>query len=215
MKRIALIAVLLCTTGAAQAEPMPELGLPLGKKMHSPIALCQQQEAGVEAAADAAAPCWLAQPATLEGGILSGKLKVPASVAGPRWSAPGTYGAAIDRNGVLRAVTVYSARADEYGTISHALSQGFGKPRHASRPGVEPAIGAIDMDALTRAALTERFGERPWAANAGGPRYMAWWKVEDADVTLKCSADIGCTTRFSLDNGEGRRLQDAMNAGMR
>lgn len=118
---------------------MPELGLPLGKKMPQPIALCSGQ-APVDAPAT---PCWVEQPATLDGGILFGNLKVPPSTQGRKWAASGTYGAAIDRNGILVALTVYSAGADAYASITNALSQSFGKPRHASRPGAQHASAEL------------------------------------------------------------------------
>jgi hypothetical protein len=124
MKSLSRLAVLLfCTLGAAHAAtPMKELGMPLGQKMKLPIALCPSEGP----AKDASAPCWAKPPQSLPGGIQSGSLVVPASAQASMWTAPGTYGAAIDRAGVLVAVTVYSARADEFAKIRGALTARLG-----------------------------------------------------------------------------------------
>lgn len=146
MKSISRLAVLFfCTVGAAQAaEPMRELGMPLGKKMELPIALCPSEAP----AATATSPCWIKQPTTVEGGIQTGSLLVPASMHANTWAAPGTYGAAINREGVLRAVTVYSERADEYARIKDALSARFGKPQTSHTDDRLGSAGWIWRDAV-------------------------------------------------------------------
>ncbi len=110
MNSIARLGVLLfCIAGAAQAAvPIEDLGMPLGQKLCAPVALCS----GQDPANDAGGPCWVGQP-TVRGGIQYGALSVPASAYAQEWAAPGTYGVAIDVNGVLQAVTVRSTRADE------------------------------------------------------------------------------------------------------
>ena len=125
MKSLSRLAVLFfCTAGAAHAAtPMKELGMPLGQKMQLPIALCPSEGP----AKDASAPCWAKPPKTLPGGIQSGSLVVPASAQANTWTSPGTYGAAIDRTGVLVAVTVHSARADEFAKIRGVLTARLGK----------------------------------------------------------------------------------------
>jgi hypothetical protein len=142
MNSISRLALLFfCTVGAAQAaEPMRELGMPLGKKMELPIALCASEAP--------ASPCWIKQPTTVEGGIQTGSLLVPASMQTTAWTTPGTYGAAIDREGVLRAVTVYSERADEYARIKGALSARFGKPQASHTDDRHRSAGWIWRDAV-------------------------------------------------------------------
>lgn len=172
---IRLGVLLLCTAGAAQAAvPIEDLGMPLGQKLRAPVAPCS----GQGPAKDAGAPCWVGQP-TVRGGVQYGSLSVPASGQAREWAAPGTYGVAIDANGVLQAVTVRSARADEYAGI--------------------------------KGALTRSLGKRPMSARGGDRRSAAYWELRDVAVHLVCSADIGCTTRFVLDDAEGRRLRTAMN----
>jgi len=84
--------------------------MPLGQKLHAPVTLCSNQEPATEAGA----PCWVGQP-TVSTGIQYGTLRVPASTRAPQWAASGTYGAAIEENGVLHALTVHSARAGRKG----------------------------------------------------------------------------------------------------
>lgn len=122
ISRLALL--LLCTAGAAQAaEPMKELGMPLGKRMQTPIALCPSEGPAM----DATSPCWVKAPKILKGGIQSGSLVVPPSAHKHEWTAPGTYGATVDRHGVLLSVTVHSARADEFAKIRGSLTARLGK----------------------------------------------------------------------------------------
>ncbi|WP_288379949.1 hypothetical protein [uncultured Massilia sp.] len=125
MNNISRLAVLLvCTIGAAQAaEPMPELGMPLGKKMAMPILPCAEQEAGVEAAA----LCWVKPPRDLEDRTV-GTLKVSASADGGQWSASGVYHVAVGYDGKLISVGVHSSQPDEFEKIRHALSVRFGEP---------------------------------------------------------------------------------------
>ena len=148
--------------------------MPLGQKMQLPIAPCPSEGP----ARDATSPCWLNPPVTLAGGIQSGSLVVPASAQSQAWSAPGTYGAAIDRSGVLVAVTVHSARADEFTKI--------------------------------RGALTARLVKRLRSFNTDEQRRLARWEWKDAVIDLNCGADVGCTTRFALNDREEERLRQAM-----
>ncbi len=124
MNNISRLAVLLvCTIGAAQAaEPMPELGMPLGKKLAMPIQPCAEQGSGVEAAL-----CWVKPPKGLEDRTV-GTLKVSASAEGQQWSAPGVYHVAVGNDGKLISVGVRSSQSDEFEKIRDALSVRFGGP---------------------------------------------------------------------------------------
>jgi len=129
MKHISSIAILLvCTTGAAKAaEPMRELGMPLGYKMAMPMPLCGEQ------GKDAVAPCWVKPPKTLDDGAMAGAAKVPASVEGHQWAAPGIYQVAIASDGILRSVGVRLPRSDAFEKVRDALSARFGEPARGPR----------------------------------------------------------------------------------
>jgi len=129
MKHISCIAILfVCTTGAAKAaEPMRELGMPLGKKMAMTMPLCAEQ------GMDAAGPCWVKLPKTLDDGATAGALKVPASVEGHNWAAPGVYQVAVASDGILRSVGVRLPRSDKFEQARDALSARFGEPARGPR----------------------------------------------------------------------------------
>ena len=125
MNNISRLAILLvCMAGAAQAaESMPELGMPLGKKLAMPIQPCAEQGTGVEAAA----LCWVKPPRDLEDRTV-GTLKVSASAEGRQWSAPGVYHVAVGNDSKLISVSVHSSQSDEFEKIRDALSVRFGGP---------------------------------------------------------------------------------------
>lgn len=159
ISRLALL--LLCTAGTAQAaEPMKELGMPLGKKMQAPIALCPSE--GL--ARQASAPCWVKAPATRKGGVQSGFLAVPAGAQGGEWTAAGTFGATVDRHGVLLSVTVHSARADEFAKIRGSLTARLGSKLRAFQTDEQRRTAqwewkdaVINLDCSAEAGCATRF----------------------------------------------------------
>jgi len=130
-----LACLLLCATGAAQADTIDILGLPLGKTFQAPLPQCDAMEAGT----DPKTLCWASPPAILDGGIRSGIVKVPGTDKQPQWAAEGKYVASVTRDGKLTAFSIHTAKAEDFADITRFFAERFGAPRHPSRPGAQTA----------------------------------------------------------------------------